>query len=392
MDRFILHLDLDTFFVSVERLKRPELNGKPVIVGGSSDRAVVSSCSYEARRFGIHAGMPMKTAGRLCPEARIIGGDMESYSFYSRQVSEIVSANAPLFEKASIDEFYLDISGMDRFYGSLQWSVSLRNRIMQETGLPLSFGLSVNKTLAKMATCQAKPNGTLFVPRENVQQFLAPLSIQKIPMLGEKSFRILQSMGIETIGSLSRVAPNILQKALGVNGIELWRRANGIDNNPVIPYEEARSVSNETTFEKDTADQVFMLRVVTSLVEHLGFRLRGKNRLTGCITVKIRYANFETHTSQYKIVYTAFDHVLSVKARELFLNLYQRGKMVRLVGVRLSDLVNGKPQLDLFTDTPELSSLYTSLDTIRKRYGESSICHAQKWFLKPGAGNDSLKK
>lgn len=382
MSRSVMHLDLDTFFVSVERLRRPELVGKPVIVGGWSDRAVVSSCSYETRRYGVHSGMPVLMARRLCPEALIVRGDMEVYSHYSRMVSAIVSANAPLFEKASVDEFYIDLSGLDRFYGTFKWASELREKIMRETSLPLSFGLSVNKILAKMATCEAKPNGMFYVPQSEVSSFLEPLSIRKIPMLGEKSFNILKSMGINTIGSLSRMSPSLLQSVLGKNGVELWRRANGIDDSPVVSYEEAQSMSTETTFEKDTADIVFLQRTLTLMVERLAFKLRKKNKLTGCITVKIRYNDFDTHTMQRKISYSAFDHVLTAIVRDLFVKLYKPKRLVRLIGMRFGDLVGGKPQTDLFYDTPELIDLYASLDVIRKRYGSSVIGHAQNWFLK----------
>lgn len=381
MDRSILHLDMDTFFVSVERLRRPELMGKPIIIGGWSERAVVSSCSYEARNFGVHSGMPLKVARRLCSDAAVIRGDMEAYSNYSRVVSDIVSSQAPIFEKASIDEFYLDVSGMDRYFGTLKWAQELRGTIIKETGLPISFGLSVNKSVAKVATGQAKPNGALHIPLNEVHPFLDPLSIRKIPMLGDKSFHILRSMGVATIGVLSKMPPVLLKNALGANGLEIWRRANGIDETPVLPYEEAKSISKETTFENDTSDLLFLQRTLSSMVENMAFKLRKKNKLTGCVTLKIRYADFDTHTMQRKIPYSAFDHVLNPLVKDLFSRLYNRRLMIRLLGIRFSELVGGKPQLSLFDDTSEMNSLYTSLDNIRKRYGEQSIVHAQRFFL-----------
>jgi DNA polymerase-4 len=199
IERSILHLDLDTFFVSVERLKNSRLTGKPVIIGGMSDRGVVSSCSYEARKYGVNSAMPMKMARIMCPEAIIIRGDMELYSNYSNMITEIIDERAPLYEKSSVDEHFIDISGMDRFYGCCKWSHELREYIIKETGLPVSAGLSVNKTVSKIATGEAKPNGEIEVMKETVLPFLDPLSISKIPMIGPKTYHLLRSMGIATI-------------------------------------------------------------------------------------------------------------------------------------------------------------------------------------------------
>ena len=201
----IVHMDLDTFFVAVERLMNSKLVGKPVIVGGFSDRSVVSSCSYEARKFGVHSAMPMKMARMLCPDAIVVRGDMEQYTKYSGMVTDVIAESAPVYEKASIDEHYLDITGMDRFFGSMKWTHELRQRIISETGLPISLGLSVNKTVCKIATGEAKPNGELEIPVERVIPFLGPLSISKIPGIGEKTYRLLRSMGIATIDTLGHL-------------------------------------------------------------------------------------------------------------------------------------------------------------------------------------------
>jgi DNA polymerase IV len=374
--RTIAHFDLDTFFVAVERLTNDKLTGKPVIVGGFSDRSVVASCSYEARRFGVHSAMPMKMARILCPDAIVVRGDMEQYSRYSNMVTDIIAERAPVYEKASIDEHYLDISGMDRFFGSYQWTHELRQAIIRETGLPISFGLSINKTVCKIATGEAKPNGELEILRDRVLPFLSPLSISKIPGIGDKTFRLLRSMGIATIDTLRHVPPDMVQKVLGVNGLSIWKKANGIDSTPVIPYSERKSISTETTFDQDTIDIVMINDLLVRMVEKIAFSLRKKQKLTSCITVKIRYANFDTHTVQQRIPYTSFDHVLIPITKELFRKLYQRRMLIRLVGVRLSHLVTGVQQIDMFEDTPEMISLYQAVDRMRMRYGRKSVMRA----------------
>lgn len=373
LSRNIVHLDLDTFFVSVERLLRPELIGKPVIIGGTSDRSVVASCSYEARKFGIHSAMPMKMARALCGDAILVRGDMELYSRYSRDVTEIIAEKAPLYEKASIDEHYIDVTGMDRFFGVLKWTHELRERIIKNTGLPISFGLSVNKTVSKIATGEAKPNGELFVDRDAVQPFLSPLSIRKIPMIGEKTYRLLRSMGVATIDTLSRIPVDMMERVMGKNGIVIWEKANGIDTTPVYPYYEAKSVSTETTFDQDSIDIVRMKEILVKMVEKISFELRDKKKLTSCVTVKIRYSNFDTHTLQKQIPYTAFDHQLIPVVKELFERLYQRRMLIRLIGVRFSGLVSGNPQLNMFDDNLEMINLYQALDRIRMKYGQKIV-------------------
>ncbi len=373
LSRNIVHFDLDTFFVSVERLLRPELAGKPVIIGGTSDRSVVASCSYEARKFGVHSAMPMKMARTLCGDAILVRGDMERYSKYSHTVTEIIAEKAPLYEKASIDEHYIDVTGMDRFFGTLKWTHELRERIIKNTGLPISFGLSVNKTVSKIATGEAKPNGELCVKSDSVQSFLAPLSIRKIPMIGEKTYRLLRSMGIVTIDTLSRIPPDMMERVMGKNGVVIWEKANGIDRTPVYPYHEAKSVSTESTFDQDSIDIVRMKEKLVKMVEKISFELRDKQKLTSCVTVKIRYSNFDTHTLQKQIPYTAFDHQLIPVVKDLFDRLYQRRMLIRLIGVRFSGLVSGNPQLNMFDDNLEMINLYQALDRIRRKYGDKIV-------------------
>ncbi len=376
MDRNIVHMDLDTFFVSVERLQNSKLKGIPVIIGGGSDRGVVASCSYEARSFGVHSAMPMKLARSLCSEAVVIRGDMELYSKYSGMVTDIIAENAPVYEKASIDEHYIDITGMDRFFGSYKWTHELRQRIIRETGLPISCGLSVNKTVSKIATGEAKPNGEREVGSQLIKPFLSPLSIRKIPMVGQQTYHLLRSMGIVTIGTLSEIPQEMMEKVLGKNGIEIWKKANGIDHTPVVQYSERKSISAERTFEKDSTNVTRMRELLAVMVEKLCYELRSKQRLTSCITVKIRYSNFDTHTLQKRIPYTSFDHVLIPMAKELFEKIYQRRMLIRLIGVRFSHLVQGTQQLNMFEDTPEMVNLYLAVDKMRNRYGKDAVGRA----------------
>lgn len=374
--RTIVHMDLDTFFVAVERLLNSQLIGRPVIVGGFSDRSVVSSCSYEARTYGVHSAMPMKMARMLCPDAVVVRGDMEQYTKFSNLVTDVIAESAPLYEKASIDEHYLDITGMDRFFGSMKWTHELRQRIIKETGLPISLGLSVNKTVCKIATGEAKPNGELEIPQERVISFLQPLSISKIPGIGEKTYRLLRSMGVATIDTLGRMPPEMMEKVLGQPGLMIWKKANGIDTTPVIAYSERKSISTETTFEQDTIDIHMINELLVQMVEKIAFSLRKKQKLTSCVTVKIRYSNFDTHTIQQRVGYTSFDHVLIPVAKELFRKLYQRRMLIRLIGVRFSHLVTGVQQIDLFDQTPQLINLYQAMDRMRLRYGRKSIVRA----------------
>jgi DNA polymerase-4 len=373
MSRAIVHIDLDTFFVSCERLVNPQLNGQPLIIGGSSDRGVVSSCSYEARKFGVRSAMPMRYALKLCPQAKVIRGDMELYSNKSHEVTSIIKEEAPVMEKASIDEFYLDVSGMDRYFGCYKWTTELVAKVAKETGLPLSFAMSVNKTVAKIGTGEAKPSGRLQIAAGAVKPFLNPLSIKKIPMLGDVTFQLLSRIGIRTIQTLSEMPADLLQQLLGKNGQDLWNKANGIDNAAVEPYTERKSISAEHTFEHDTIDVTALKSIITGMVERLAFQLRSEERLCSVVCVKIRYSNFDTETRQCKIPYNSCDHVLIENAYHLFDKLYNRRMRLRLVGVRFSGLVRGTYQIDMFEDTTEMISLYQSIDKIKRRFGTDAL-------------------
>src|SRR5690606_8262581 len=373
MERTIVHCDLDTFFVSVERLINGSLVGKPVLIGGSSDRGVVSACSYEARRFGVHSAMPMRLAKQLCPEAILIRGDMELYAKYSNMVTEIIEETVPVVEKASIDEHYIDMTGMDRFFGSWKLAQELRRRIIKETGLPISLGFSVNKTVSKIATGEAKPCGERRVEKGTEKGFLAPLSIRKIPGIGEKTYPLLRNMGISQIRTLQEMDALTLRRVLGQNGVVIWNKANGVDNSEVIPFHQNKSISKEHTFDQDTIDMVQLRKIMLSMADELAFDLRRDGRLTSCVTDKIRYSNFDTHTMQAKLPYTASERLTSEKVLELFNKLYSRRMLIRLIGVRLSNLIWGAQQLDLFEDRIEDINLSRAIDRIRIKYGHQAI-------------------
>jgi DNA polymerase-4 len=369
-------MDLDTFFVSCERLLDSRLNNKPILIGGTSDRGVVASCSYEARKFGIHSAMPMRMAKQRCPEAIVIKGNSSTYTKYSRLVTDIINEASPLYEKSSIDEFYIDFTGMDRFHGVLKYSSELRQRIVRETGLPISFGLSENKTVSKIATGEAKPDNQIQISYGNEKHFLSPLSVRKIPMVGLKTYQSLCSLGIKTIQPLQEMPLDMMERIMGKNGIAIWKKANGIDLTPVIKHNERKSISTERTFNRDTIDVVKLKGILSAMAENLAYQLRRGDKLSGCVTVKVRYSDFQTQTLQKKIPYTAADHELIPMVLELFERAFNRRLLVRLIGVRYSALVSGNYQLGLFGDTVDYPSLYNALDRIRLKYGDRSVIKA----------------
>lgn len=371
---------MDTFFVSCERLNNSQLEGIPLIIGGG-DRGVVASCSYEARKFGVRSAMPIRMALRLCPDAKVIRGDYEMYSNLSHTVTEIIQQKVPVMEKASIDEFYLDLSGMDKFFGCYQWTKEIASAVTKETGLPISFALSANKTVSKIGTGEAKPVGRLEIQATEIKPFLNPLSIKKIPMVGDKTFQLLSRIGIRTIHTLSEMPVLVLQQMIGINGKELWKKANGIDENPVVPYSERKSISTETTFTNDTMDIIELKRLISGMVEKLAYQLRQEKWLTSTVTVKIRYANFDTETKQSKVPYTSADHTLSRVALELFNKVYTRRMRLRLIGIRFTGLVHGSHQMNLFEDTEEQMSLYQTMDYLKNRFGIDAVGRASGFDL-----------
>ncbi|NCI51697.1 DNA polymerase IV [Sediminibacterium roseum] len=375
--RYIAHFDLDSFFVSVAILNDPSLKGKAVIVGGSRERGVVTSASYEARRFGVRSAMPMRAALKLCPHAILVGGTRGEYSRYSRWVTDIIAAKAPLFEKASIDEFYIDLTGMDKFFDPLKWTVDLRAEIIEKTQLPISFGLATNKMVAKIATDEAKPNGYLFVQPGKEKEFLAPLPVDKFSGVGEQTYITLKAMGIYTIRDLSETPIAVLEKKLGKYGGDLWRKSQGIHNGEVHAYHEAKSISCENTFEENSADTAFLLSELVRMTERVAYELRQDEKLTGCIAVKIRYPDFETTSKQTTIDYTLRDDELIPVAIDLFHKLYRKGVPVRLLGVRLSELTNHAVQASLFEDAEKKNNLYKAIDDVKNKFGKTSLKKAR---------------
>ena len=374
--RNIVHLDLDSFFVSVECLKDSSLKGKAIAVGGSSDRGVIASSSYEARKFGVRSAMPVKLAKRLCPQLIMIKGDMDEYSAKSKLVTEIIQEKVPLVEKSSIDEFYVDLTGMEKFFGCIKFTMELKNLIVKESGLAISFALSSNKLISKVGTKESKPNGQIQIPYGNEKSFLAPLPVDRLPMVGAKTTELLQRMGVETINTLSQIPIEMMINLLGKNGIDLWRKANGIDESPIIPFHEQKSIGTEHTFQKDTIDLIFLLKELSRMTEELAFELRKSNKLTGCITVKLRYSDFQTYTKQLVISYTSADHILQKYVKELFIKLYERRLLVRLIGVKFSHLIPGNYQIHLFDDTNESIKLYQAIDSIKYQFGSKILIRA----------------
>ena len=372
----IAHFDLDSFFVSVEFIKDPSLKGKAVMVGGQNERGIVTTCSYEARKFGVHSAMPMKTAMRLCPHAIVIPGTYSEYSRYSKWVTQIIASKAPLFEKASIDEFYIDLQGMDKFFNPLKWTIELRELIINETGLPISFGIAKNKMVAKMATNEAKPNGFLQVPLGKEKEFLASLEVNKIPGVGEQTNQILNYHGIKLIKDIHNTTPENLEKLLGKWGYELWNKAQGIHSSTITEYREPKSISKENTFEENVTDIDFLMSEIVRMTEKISFELRKEEKVAGCVTIKLRYPDFETTSRQVSIPYTSADDEIIPVAKNLFHKLYKKGKPVRLLGVRLSDLSNDAVQTNLFHNTERKNVLYKAIDDVKNRFGGASVYRA----------------
>ena len=388
MQSLILHIDLDSFFVSVERLFDPSLIGKPVIVGGTSERGVVSSCSYEARQYGVHSAMPTSKAKKLCPHAVFLWGRMNDYSTYSRMVTDIIADRAPLFEKASVDEFYIDLTGMDKYFGAYKWASELRQAIIAETKLPISWGLSTNKMMAKMATNEGKPNGQFEIPVGKEQEFLDPKPGGKIPFCGEKTEKYLNEKGIKTIYDLRQFSREALYTWMGKSGVDLWERAHGRATSTLQSYHEAKSMSSERTFDKDTNDAEWIKKVIIALAEKLAFELRGDKKLTRCVAIRLRYSDFETHTKQMAIPITSNSKVLTEKALHLFDEFYDRTRKVRLIGVKFSELEVGAYQVNLFDDREKDILLYKAIDEMKTKHGTDKVTLAQNLNLGNVKRND----
>ncbi|WEA01707.1 DNA polymerase IV [Mucilaginibacter sp. SJ] len=390
--RSIVHFDLDTFFVSVEVLKDSKLKGKPVAVGGEGDRAVVASCSYEARQFGVRSGMAMKIAKRLCPHLVVRRGDYDSYSQKSQEVTAIIKDAVPIVEKASIDEHYLDLTGFDRYFGTYKYTMELCDRITKETWLPISFGLSVNKLVSKVATTVTKPLGRKQVEFGTERQFFSPLPVKKIPGVGQETGTKLALMGVKLIEDVYKLNPPLLEATFGKNGLVLWQRANAIDETPVVPYSESKSISRESTFSQDTTSMELLRGHIMQMVTELAFELRQNDKMATCVTVKIRYSDFETHTQQRKIKGSSFDEDLTGAAWELFQKLYERRVLIRLIGVKFSQLITSNYQIDLFADTGNNIALYQSIDKLKNKYGANAIIKAAALPINISHGHDMQRR
>ena len=367
--RYIAHFDLDSFFVSVEVIKNPALQHRPVLVGGSSERGVVAACSYAARKFGIHSAMPVKRALQLCPHAIVLPGSYKDYSRFSNRVTDIIARAAPAFQKASIDEFYIDLTGMDAFFNPLQWTIDLRQQIMDATGLPISFGLATTKLIAKIATDEAKPNGYLFVQPGKEKDFLVSLSVQKIPGVGKHTLPVLQHMGIYTIQDILQFTPHHLEQKLGKWGQTLYLIAIGRYDIPLETGHEAKSISTEQTFAANTTDRAFLAQKIVQMTEKVAYELRQDGLFTACIAVKIRYADFTTNSKQITIPLTFCDDELIPVAQQLLQQLHQPNLPVRLLGVRLSALSKHGQAPDLFHQTNTKANLYKAIDAVKNKYG-----------------------
>lgn len=375
-NRAIVHMDLDTFFVSCERLLDSRLIGKPVLIGGTSDRGIVASCSYETRKFGVHSAMPMRMAKQLCPEAIVLRGNSGVYTKFSQSVTDVIRESVPLYEKSSIDEFYIDLTGMDKFFGCHKLASELRHRIIKETGLPISFGMSINKTVSKVATGEAKPNNQIYILKGDEKPFLAPLSVRKIPMVGEVTYKSLCDLGVKRIKTVQEMPMQLMHRVLGKNGLSIWKKANGIDNSPVVQYHERKSISTERTFDKDTTDLNKLKSILVAMTENLAYQLRRGHKLTACVTFKIRYSDFQTYTQQQRIPYSSMDHNIISVVLNLFKKLYSRRLLVRLIGVKFSHLVEGGHQIHLFEDNEKYLNLSQAIDNMRERYGDRAVINA----------------
>ncbi|MFQ6122151.1 MAG: DNA polymerase IV [Dehalococcoidales bacterium] len=378
MTRRIMHIDLDAFFVSVEQALNPDLKGKPVVVGGKPDRrGVVASASYEARHYGLYAGMPLTTASRLCPQAIFIEGNFHKYRDASQKFMTILADFSPYLEPLGIDEAYLDATGFESIHGSIrQMAVAIKQRIKDELGLCASVGIASGKVVAKIASDLSKPDGLLEVPAGKERSFLKPLPVAKLPGIGRKSERILKGLGINTIGQLAVSPLDILKSHFGVAAELIHNYANGIDDRKVEPPGAAKSMSRETTFGKDIRDSSLLKATLRYLSERVGSELRQEGKQARCVTLKLRYADFTTITRQYTLNQasdtdqTIFDTGLKLLKKELS----REKRAVRLIGIGVSSLVEAGRQLDMLDSSAQrLRKLNTVIDRIRKKYGFTAI-------------------
>jgi DNA polymerase-4 len=382
-----MHIDLDAFFVSVEQVLNPELRGKPVVVGGRPrGRGVVTAASYEARTFGLHAGMPLKTASRLCPQAIFIEGGFPKYRDASQRFMAILADFLPFLEPVSLDEAYLDVTGFESIYGTIhQMVIAIKQRIKDELGLCASAGIASCKVVAKVASELSKPDGLLEVARGEERSFLAPLPVIKLPGIGKKAERILIGLSINTIGEISNTPLGVLKSHFGASGGVLHRLARGIDNRKVELPGVAKSISRETTFDKNTRDHSLLEATLRYLSERVGTDLRGRGKRTRCITLKLRYADFTTITRSYTLSQTTGSDqtIFDTGAKLLNRVLSLEKQLVRLVGIGVSNLVEPGGQLTMLDSSAQrLEQLNKAIDRIRHKYGFTAIQTGRTLLLK----------
>ena len=372
---YILHMDMDAFFVSCEIQEDPSLKGKPVIIGSKDGRGIVSTCSYEARKYGVHSAMPGRQAYRLCPEGIFLKGRGALYRQYAEQVREIVREHVPDTAFASIDEFYCDLTGFERFYGAWDYARQLRHAIISGTGLPVSMGLARSKTLAKMATNAAKPNGEKFVRPGEEHDFMAPLPISAIPMVGPKFTQKLADLGLHKIEQLLDFDLDAFEQRFGKMGRSLYFKIHGEGGRFGAPRER-KSIGVERTLSEDTLDEDYLRRLLLGMAEKLAHQLRNKRLTSGCVNIKLRYHDFKTYTRQMTVPPTADDRKIHAAALQLFRQNWNPNKAVRLIGVRCTALQTAAEQANLFDNREKQSKLETVLDELKTKHGLQSVHRA----------------
>ena len=385
--RTIMHIDLDAFFVSVEQVLNPELKGKPVVVGGKPDqRGVVATASYEARAFGLHSGMPLATAVRLCPQAIFIEGSFPKYREASEKFMGILADFSPFIEPMGLDEAYLDVTGFESLHGSIrQMALEIKKRVREETGLIASIGIATCKVVAKVASATSKPDGLIELTAGDEATFLAPLAIDKLPGVGKKTEQVLRGRGISTIGKLASMPPDILKSRFGVFGMMLHRYANGIDDRAISPRGDASSISRETTFARDIGDRVFLSDKLSYLTEKVGADLRQHGKQTRCITIKLRYSDFTTITRSHTLSQsTDTDQTIFQVGEDLMRKaLTADRRAIRLIGIEVSSLVEPGKQLSMLNGNKQRQEkLNRAVDRIRTKYGFSAIQTGRTLWLK----------
>ncbi len=379
MKRYIMHIDMDAFFASVEQLDNPELKGKPLIVGGQSNRGVVSTCSYEARKYGVHSAMPMVEARRLCPHAEFLPGRMWRYEEVSREIMRIFHEEAPLVEQLSIDEAFLDVSGMERLHKDVRnvgWRI--KERIKNEIGLTCSVGLAPNKFLAKMASDLQKPDGFTVITHEEARSFIAPLPVTKIFGIGSAAKQMLAQFGIATIGQLASADRSILQKVFGKNADKVQHLAMGLDDRPVIPETAPKSIGRETTFEKDLYTFEDCKAAILELSGQTGYRLRNKGYSGRTVTLKVKFKDFKiiTRSISSEGDISCDEEIFSLAVKLLKEVAYENG--VRLLGVTVSNLQDGSCGSLCFEENTKLLQRNAAVDNLKKRFGENIIARGGK--------------